>query len=105
MARGAIKIVLDVGGDGIFCPIGEGADTGFRAGELGDEGVLGVDGLGQMLDEQVEELGTGGLGRAFDDGTEGVELGVGCDGGRRVGWRIGHGNWLGGDGILKLYSG
>ena len=79
MAGRAVEIEFDVGRDRAFRPKGERADAGLGAGELGDEGVLGVDGLGQVRHQQVEELGTGGLGRAFDDGAERVDLCLGID--------------------------
>jgi hypothetical protein len=56
-AGGAVEIEFDGRGDLVLGPIGERADAGLGAGELGDEGVLDIDRGGQVADERIEELG------------------------------------------------
>src|SRR5262245_35413319 len=59
-------------------PVGQGADPGGGAGELGDEGVRDIDGPGEVADERAEELLAGAAGGPLGDGPKDGEFLNGC---------------------------
>src|SRR5262245_37398067 len=74
LTRGAGQIKLDVVTNPIPCPEGEGAGLELVLDELGDEGVVHVEGRGEMADQGLEELLAGAAGSPFDDRAEGGDV-------------------------------
>src|SRR5262249_4357481 len=74
LTRGPGELILDVLVNPIARPVSEGADARRDVSELGDKGVMHVNGRGQMADQRLEEFLTRAAGGPFDQGTEGAEV-------------------------------
>jgi hypothetical protein len=74
LARGARQLPLQVVVDMIPGPVSERSYPCIDLGKFGDEGMVDIDGCGEVADQVLEELLTGAAGRSFDNGTQGGNI-------------------------------
>src|SRR5712692_11898071 len=65
-----LQVVMDM----ISGPVSERAYSRVDLGELGDEGMVDIDGRGKAANQVLEEFLAGALGRSFDNGAEGGKV-------------------------------